>query len=214
MLKRLTPGRLVCLALTVLMLVLAFAAYHTDIQETRSENMTVPLHRAGIDPLAADTPAIQTFVAREKDLSALDVMVSNYNRKVKTGTLTLWVTNHQGEEIGRTTVEAAGVKNNAFVSIPLENVQTDSEGKTYTLFATAEGVDQKGITLRAGSIPAPDGTMVLTKADGTADAGNAVYMRLNYTHTVYGIMAGMTLLLLALCFAACIPFAGKERTHG
>lgn len=214
MLKRLAWGQMVCAVLSVLMLICAYLGYHADRQNVFSENTTVPVHKAGIDPLMADSPASQTFKAKERDFSSLDVMISNYNKKVRTGTLTMWVVNDRGVEVGRITVEVSGVKNNAFVSIPFQPAQTDSEGKSFTLYATAEGVDQKGVTIRSGPIAEPDGSMVLTRADGSTDTENALYLRLNYTHTIYGIMAGMTFLLLAMCFAACIPFAGKERNHG
>ena len=214
MLKRLSWGQIICAVLSVLMLICAYLGYHADRQDIFSENTIVPLHKIGIGPLSSDSPASQTFTAREQDFSSLDVMISNYNKKVKTGTLTMWIVNDRGDEVGRITMEVSGIKNNAFVSIPLQAVQTDSLGKEFTLYATAEGVDQKGVTIRSGAIPEPDGSMVLTRADGTTDTENALYLRLNYTHTIYGIMAGMTFLLLAMCFAACIPFAGKERNHG
>lgn len=213
MLKKIAPGQWICLAAALVMLLLAVAAYYVDVVDVNAEVALIERHRQGVGMLT-QTPASQSFCAQQNNLYAVDVMASNFNKKVKEGTLSIWLADESGAELARLDVPAADVKNNAFLTLALPAPQANSAGKSYTLYASSDCTDQKGLTLRMGPVESADG-LVLTLADGTVDAENALNLRFHYQQKAYGHMACVTLLLVGISFAGCIPLARrKERIHG
>jgi hypothetical protein len=212
--KHLTPGQWVCLLMAALFLVLAPVAYLTDTLTSESSSMLIGKHKTGVGALNEATPASQTFTADGAGLSAVEVMISTYNKKPKEGTLTLYLTDAGGAELARQSYPVSDLKNNAFVTLTLNAPDAGSSGKTYTLYTLSDCTDQKGVTLRMGPITRPEVSGALTLADGSADTENALNLRMVYAGKTYGWMAGMTCLLVGLCFAACVPLAArKERAH-
>lgn len=208
-----TLGRMLCLAMAIALTALGVWGLKTDTREQTSETRLIEMHRQGVGMLTAQG-ASQTFIAQEDDLAEVSVMYSNYNKKVSEGTVTLALLDAAGAELARAEYPVQGLRNNTFLSVALPEAQADSAGQPYTLRVTADCVEQKGVTVRMGPLDAPQEGMTLTLADGTTDTGNALNLRCTYRATTYGWMAGMTCWLLALCFVACIPLAGrKERTH-
>lgn len=210
--RKISLGQWLCAGMTVLALVLAVVVFLNDVVISQESEALIASHKQGVGQLTMEQAASQTFAARENGLMGLQVMASNYNKKVKTGTLTLWVTDASGKEVARADYAAADMKNNAFIALDMP-VQPSSAGKQYTLHAVSDCTEQKGVTLRMGPVEESVGELIL--ADGTVDAENAMNIRLNYESKTYSIMGGGELVLIALCFAACIPFAGrKERRNG
>lgn len=214
MLKKIAPAQWLCLALAAVFAVLAVAAYYTDTLPAETSSTLIPTHKTGIGMLTPDSQTSQTFRAENSGLSAVEVMVSNYNKKVKEGTITLWLTDESGREVARLERSVEGLRNNAFITVPLASPVKDSSGRVYTLHAASDCVEQKGVTLRMGPMQEAGPAMALTLPDGTADAENALNLRLCYSHVSYGGMAFSTLLIIAACFAACIPLGKrKEARH-
>jgi len=212
MLKNIRPAQWVLTGLTVLCLLLAVVAYLTDTLTSVSEVMLVSRHKQGVGMLTPDTPAAQTFIAGQSNLAAVEVMASNYNKKVSEGTLTVWMTDESGAELARLEKPVGEWKNNTFLTLELAKPIAGSQGKAYTLYATSDCVEEKGVTLRMGPIEGDAAGLSLTLADGTQDPENALNLRLRYNVISYGMMSCATMLLLAISFAACIPMAkGKER---
>lgn len=214
LLKKIAPGQWLCLAAALVMFLLAAGAWYMDVLDVEGEAALIERHRQGVGMLG-ETPASQTFSVQENNLYAVDVMASNSNKKVKEGTLRLWLTDDAGQELARLEIPAADVKNNAFITLDLAQPQPDSAGRVYTLYASSDCVEQKGLTLRMGPLEAPADNLTLTLADGTVDTENALNMRVKYQQKAYGHMACTTLVLVGVSFAGCIPLARrKERTHG
>lgn len=81
------------------------------------------------------------------------------------------------------------------------------------LHASSDCVEEKGVTLRMGPADPDVGELVL--ADGTVAEDSALNLRILCETKQYNVMGGGMMLLIALCFAACVPLAGrKERRHG
>lgn len=214
MLKRLAPGQWLCLGIVLVFVALSFVFYQADTLSTESTAALIGAHKAGIGMLTEDSPAAQTFCANQNGLNAMDVMVSTYNKKLKEGTLTLWLLDESGQEVARKDYPASGLKNSAFVTLPLAIRDDHSAGKTYTLRAASTCTEQKGLTLRMGPVEEGSVAVALTLADGTVDAENALSLRCRFVQPVHGSMAQATTLLISLCFAACVPMARrKEQSH-
>lgn len=214
LLKRLSPGQWLCLGIAAVLVALSFVFYQTDVVSTESTAALIGAHKTGIGMLTEDSPAAQTFRAAQSGLNAVDVMVSTYNKKLKEGTLTLWLLDESGREVARKDYPVSELKNNAFVTLPLAQRDGQSEGKTYTLHAASTCTEQKGLTLRMGPVGEGSDAITLTLADGTEDTENALSLRCRFVQPVYGSMALATTLLIALCFAACVPMAHrKEQSH-
>lgn len=214
LLKRLSPGQWVCLGIAAVLVALSFVFYQADAVSTEGTAALIGAHKKGIGMLTEESPAAQTFRAAQSGLNAVDVMVSTYNKKLKEGTLTLWLLDESGREVARKDYPASELKNNAFVTLPLAQRDGQSEGKTYTLHAASTCTEQKGLTLRMGPVVEGSDAIALILADGTEDTENALSLRCRFVQPVYGSMAQATTLLIALCFAACVPMARrKEQSH-
>lgn len=208
-----TPGRIFCLAIALALLGLGVAALMTDTQTVTAETSLIEAHKQGVGMLT-DKGASQTFTAPENNLAAVSVMFSNYAKKVKEGTLTLQLADETGAALARQDYPVGELRNSAFVTLELPEAIADSAGRAYTLTASSDCVEHKGVTVRMGPLDAPREGVTLTLADGSTDTENAMNLRLVYRTTAYGWMAAMTCWLVALCFAACVPLAGgKERRH-
>ena len=159
------------------------------------------------------TPVTQTFTVTENSMKALEVMFSNFNERVETGTLTLTLTDEAGNVLAQQDYPVADLKNNAFITLTLPTPVANSAGKLYTLSATSDCTEGKGVTLRMGPLNegAPGGT--LTLQDGSTDTENCLNMRTLHSQVVYGWQSCYVLVALAVCCLACVPLAGKEKAH-
>ena len=207
--KHLAPLQWVLLVIAAALLAAAVFAYFGDTLSNTTDVFQVEKHKTGVGALDA-TPVTQTFAAQENGLSSVEVMFSNYNKKVKSGTLTLTLTDESGAVLAEQTYQAAEQKNNQFVTLPLNAAQGGSKGKRYILTATGDCTEQKGVTLRMGPLNAGVTDSVLTLADGSQDTENALYLKQVFTSAVYGWQGAYTLMLLALAVLVVIPMARKE----
>lgn len=210
--KWFTPARIFLLCMTAVFLALGVVGYCCDQQTSETSASLIEKHTSGVGQIT-DIAASQTFTATENNLSVVSVMFSNYAKKVKSGTLTLTLTDAQGTVVGEDTQEAADMRNNAFVSLSLAAPLADSKGKVYTLSVTSTCTEGKGVTVRMGEKTTEDAAAVLTLPDGTTDAANAMNLRLTYRETVAGRMPAFTCLLIALCFACALPFGGRKESY-
>ncbi len=208
--KRFSGGQWFCLAMAVILAICAVAAYLTDTTSTESSDGLIGPHKQGIGALTEPSPVQQVFQAQHDSLSAVSVMVSTYNKKLREGTLTLTLLDMEGRLLAEQTYEVSALKNNAFITLTLPAPIRNSAGQTFALHASSTCTEQKGVTLRMGPLENADGATVLTLANGTTDAENALNLRCTYTETVYGLLSGAALLLAALCFAACVPLSGRK----
>lgn len=199
----------------VVLCALAVLVYFADTMSGEDSAQLIGRHKSGVGMLTQEAAATQTFRAQRSGLSAVDVMVSNYNKKVKEGVLSLWLTDEAGQEIARLDMNVSDIKNNAFVTVPLAAVQQDSAGKLYTMHASSDCVEQKGVTVRMGPLEATSTDLVLTQPDGVTDHDNAMNLRLTYQTVTYGGMGAAALALAALCLIAVVPLGNrKERRRG
>lgn len=213
--KRSRRTRWVYVIAAVVLCALAVLVYLTDTLAGESSMQLIGRHQSGVGMLTQEAPASQTFRAGENGLTAVDVMVSNYNKKVKEGVLTLWLTDEDGREIARRELPANEVKNNAFVTLALPETQQESAGKLYTLYASSDIVEQKGVTVRMGPLEATSTDLALIQPDGVTDYDNAMNIRLTYATKAPGTMGAAALGLCALALAAVVPLGSrKERRHG
>lgn len=213
--NKLTRGQWLCAAAAALLMALAVVVYFADATAKEETAQMISSHKSGVGQLTEDIEVRQTFRAGQDGLMAVDVMFSNYNKKLREGTLTLWLTDAEGREVARQAYAVAEIKNSAFVTLPLFSPRTDSKGQGYTLHAVSDCVEQKCVTLRMGPVETPEDGVTLTLADGSVTAESALNLRFRYQTLSYSVMGAGTLALVALCFAACVPLAGgKERRHG
>ena len=208
--KKLRPNlaQAALIVLAVLLAAGAVALYFAHPVYSTTAVIEVEKHKTGVGALD-ERPVTQTFTASENGFSSMEVMFSNYNKKVKSGTLTLTVTDAAGTVLGSAEFPAAEQKNNAFVALRFAPVAA-SKGQRYTLTATGSCTEQKGITLRMGPLGADAGKSVLTLADGTTDEANALYAKQEYTSVSHASAGPYSLLLCALVCALCAPLKGKE----
>lgn len=212
--KRSRRGRWGYVITAVVLCALAVLVYFTDTLAGEATGQLIERHKSGVGMLTASA-ATQTFRAEKEGLYTVDVMVSNYNKKVKEGTLTLWLTDEAGAEIARADFPVTEVKNNAFVTLTLPAAQSGSAGQVYTLHAASDCVEQKGVTVRMGPLESPVEGQVLTLADGTVDSENAMNLRINYQTVSYSTMGAAALGLMALALIAVVPLGSrKERRRG
>lgn len=201
-------GRIFCVALAAAMLILAVAAWFVMTRYTTETELLIQQHRTGVGALT-DAPVTQRFTVKRSGLTAVNAMVSTYNKKLHEGTLTLTLTDAQGAVVATQTWQAAELRNNAFVSLVLDQ---PAKAGVYTLAATGDCTEQKGITLRMGPLKEGAGEAVLTLADGTVDAeGNGLNITLDMRKTERGVLPASLLALVGLCAVAVLPFGGKER---
>lgn len=209
---RITTPQLVLGLLAVLLLACGLAAYSLDTLSDESTFSYVGRHRSGVGQLT-DTPVTQTFTVTQDSITAVEVMFSNFNKHVDTGTLSLSLTDETGKEIARQDYAVSELKNNSFITLSLSAPVADSAGKTYTLSATSDCVEEKGVTLRMGPVNADAPAGTLTLQDGSTDAENCLNMRTLHSQVIHGWQGCYVLIALALCCLACLPLAGKEKTH-
>lgn len=209
---RITTPQIVPGLLAVVLLACGLAAYLGDTLSNESSFAYVGRHRSGVGQLTA-TPVTQTFTVTENSMNALEVMFSNFNERVETGTLTLTLTDEAGNVLAQQDYPVADLKNNSFITLTLPTPVANSAGKLYTLSATSDCTEGKGVTLRMGPLNegAPGGT--LTLQDGSTDTENCLNMRTLHSQVVYGWQSCYVLVALALCCLACVPLAGKEKAH-
>lgn len=210
--KWITPARIFLLCMTAVFLTLGIVGYCCDRQTSETSSSLIEKHTSGVGQIT-DIAASQTFTAAENNLSIISVMFSNYAKKVKSGTLTLTLTDENGTVVAEDTQEVADMRNNAFVSLTLAAPQSDSKGKAYTLSITSTCTEGKGVTVRMGEKTTEDAAAVLTLPDGTTDLANAMNLRLTYRKTLAGRMPAFTCLLIALCFACALPFGGRKESY-
>lgn len=207
--KKIARGQWFCLGAVLVMLALMVIVYTGDTTSLQATTSLIQTHKQGVGQLTEDSLVQQRFTVNEDGLCALEVMVSNYNKKVKEGTLTLWLQDADGNELARQTYPVAEMKNNAFVTMTISAVE-NSAGKQYVLHASSDCTEEKGVTLRMGPADQAVGELVL--ADGTVAADQALNLRIICEEKQPNVMGGGMMLLIALCFAAGVPLAGgKER---
>lgn len=213
--KRSRRGRWGYVITAVVLCALAVLVYFVDTLAGESTAQLIERHKSGVGMLTTDAAATQTFRADQDGLYTVDVMVSNYNKKVKEGTLTLWLTDEAGAEIARAEFPVTEVKNNAFITLTLPAAQSGSGSQLYTLHASSDCVEQKGVTVRMGPLEAASDDLVLTQPDGTVDSENAMNLRMNYQTVSYSTMGAAALGLVALALIAVVPLGNrKERRRG
>ena len=201
--------------LILLALVLACGSVAVFLLDTRTDETVfdyVSKHRTGVGQLT-DQPVTQAFTFTQDHPLAVEVMFSNYNKKPKSGTLTLTLTDSTGKEVASQTWEVSELRNNAFVSLPLTVSVDHAAGSIFTLNATSTCTEGKGVTLRMGdrAEDAPAGT--LTLADGSVDTESMVNLRVVYGKKTYGWQGAYALAALTICALLCLPLTGKERKH-
>ena len=213
--KRSRRTRWVYVIAAVVLCALAVLVYLTDTLAGESSLQLIGRHTGGVGMLTQEAAASQTFRAEKNGLAAVDVMVSNYNKKVKEGVLTLWLTDESGQELARREIPAAEVKNTAFVTLTLPAAIGDSEGRVYQLHASSDIVENKGVTVRKGPLVASDTDLALRQPDGTIEFDSAMNIRMTYNTVAPGTMGAAALGLCALALAAVVPLGSrKERRHG
>lgn len=111
--KRFSGGQWFCLAMAVILAICAVAAYLTDTTSTESSDGLIGPHKQGIGALTEPSPVQQVFQAQRDSLSAVSVMVSTYNKKLREGTLTLTLLDMEGRLLAEQTYEVSALKNNA-----------------------------------------------------------------------------------------------------
>lgn len=210
MLKKLTGGQWFCLIMTALLLALAVGVYRWDTLSQVETSALIQSHKQGVGQLVEDSLVQQCFTVTSDGLCGVDVMASNYNKKVKSGTLTLWLQDLDGNELARQDYPVAELRNNAFITLDVPVVE-NSAGQKYVLHASSDCTEGKGVTLRMGPADPDAGELVL--ADGTVVADQALNLRIHTQVKQYGTMGGGMMLLLALCFAGCVPLAGRKERH-
>lgn len=211
MMKKITRSQWLCLIMTAVMLALTVGVYVGDALSQVETGALIQSHKQGVGQLTEDSAVRQSFTVPTDGFCGVEVMASNYNKKVKTGTLTLWLTDVQGNELARQAYPVEGMKNNAFLTLDMSPV-SGSAGQTYVLHAVSDCTEEKGVTLRMGPVNGEVGELVLP--DGTVTVENAMNLRIRCEVKQYNTMGGGMMLLIALCFAACVPLAGgKERRH-
>jgi len=214
MMKRIAPLQWVLIAAAILCAVLAGVCYFADALPVEEEALLISRHKTGVGMLTEDSPVSQVFTAQADTISAVEVMVSNYNKKVSQGELTLWLEDAAGKELARLTAPVREIKNNAFLTLQPESPIPGCTGKAFTLRASSTCTEGKGVTLRMGPVENDAAGLTLTLQDGTEDRENALNLRIHYLAQSRGVMACAAMLLLALCFAGSIPLAkGKERAR-
>lgn len=212
MMKKLAPLQWALIGTAILCAVLAVVFYFADALPVEEESMLISRHKTGVGMLTSDSPAAQVFTAQADTISAVDVMVSNYNKKVSEGTLTLWLEDETGAVLAQSETPVNTFKNNAFLTLTLGNPVSGCAGKQFTLRAASDCVEEKGVTLRMGPVEDAQSGLLLTLADGTQDRENALNLRIHYLAQSRGVMACAAMVLLGLCFAGAVPLAkGKER---
>ena len=194
------------LIVALLLAALGTALLFLDTTVTTETRALIGKHSESLGQLTPDSPAAQTFTVTEDGLSAVEVMVTTYAKKVAEGTLTLTLKDDTGATVGRAEIPAAELKNNSFVTLALDR-PLSSAGKTYTLCAASDITDQKGVSLRIGEA---ENIGTLTLADGTRSTESAANIRLTCSHTQLGTMPMMTCVLIALCFLAAALLPGKR----
>ena len=213
--RRRKRGLICILSAIAVFLGAAVWAYMADVRTVESNSPLIKQHKQGIGQLTADREASQSFRVMENGFSGVSVMVSTFNKKPKTGSLVLRLTDEAGVEIAHGEWSASTLKNNAAVSLPLASPQADSQGKVFTLLASSDCTDQKGITLRCGPKDEAAADSGLILADGTADPDNQLYLIIRTASVKHGWMGALSFLLAALCFAGGLPLViGKEKRHG
>ncbi|MDO4483474.1 MAG: hypothetical protein Q4C54_03275 [Clostridia bacterium] len=204
--KIITPGRIFCLVMALACLIVGM----TGRISGNGNDMLINKHKTGIGALNQETPASQRFTAAQDGLCAVEVMFSNYQKKIRSGTLTLTLEDETGKVVGSQTFNAADYKNNSFITMQLPAPVAGSAGKQFVLKATSDCTEQKGVTLRCGPSEGRDSAAVLVKPDGTQETENCLYLRTTYRTSKVNRMSVMTGILFALCFAVCIPMAGTK----
>ena len=201
-------GRVFCIALAAVMLILAAVAWFAMTRYTTETELLIQQHKTGVGALT-DAPVTQRFTMKRDGMTAVNAMVSTYNKKLHEGTLTLKLTDAQGSTVAEQTWQVSELRNNAFVSLSLPG---PAKAGVYTLAATADCSEQKGVTLRMGPLKEGAEGAELTFADGTADSeGNALNITMDMRKTERGVLPASLLALVGLCAAAALPFGGKER---
>lgn len=205
-----TPPRLLLLCMALLLFAGSTAAFLGDTIERREVLSYVGRHKTGVGQLT-DQPVTQTFTVPHNGMTAVEVMVSNYNKKLHEGTLTLTLLDSAGQTIATQRFDVSQLKNNAFVTLPA--AVEHSAGQTYTLCAVSDCTEEKGVTLRMGPRhdTAPAG--VLTLPDGTQDTENLLNLRVACTAVQHTWQGAYVLGALGLFCLLCLPLTGKEKTH-
>lgn len=205
-----TPPRLVLLGIALLLLVGSAAAFLCDTVVQEESLAYVGRHKTGVGQLT-DQPVTQTFTVPRDGLTAVEVMVSNYNKKLHEGSLTLSVLDSAGQTVGTQRFDVSALKNNAFVTLPVSAEK--SAGQTYTLSAVSDCTEAKGVTLRMGPRQSDLPGGVLTLADGTQDTENFLNLRIQCATTHHTWQGAYILGALGLFCLLCLPLTGKERAH-
>ena len=129
-------ARLLLCLLALILFGCSAAAYLLDTRISERTYAYVGKHTSGVGQLT-ENAVTQTFTATENHLAAVEVMYSNYNKKPRSGTLTLRLLDSEGLVRARETYEVAELRNNAFIRLPLTETQNGSAGRTYTLHAVS-----------------------------------------------------------------------------
>lgn len=210
--RRMPRSRMLLILLALAFLMSAWAAYSLDTLSLDSSFTYVGRHISGVGQLT-DAPVTQSFTVTEDGLYAVEVMFSNFNESPETGMLYLSLSDDEGHVLAQQSYPVAELKNTSFITLALDQAQTDSAGKTYVLSATSDCTEGKGVTLRMGkrNEDAPAG--VLTLQDGSTDTENFLNMRTLHRQLSYGWEGCYTLLALAACCLACLPLTTKEEKH-
>ena len=96
MLKKVKAGQWICLAMTALLLALAVGVYYGDALSYAEKESLIQSHKQGVGQLTEEPLVKQAFIAPADGLCGVEVMASNYNKKLRNGTLTLWLTDAEG----------------------------------------------------------------------------------------------------------------------
>lgn len=205
-------ARVLLLVLAAAAVALAVLAWAADVRTAEQSSTLIPVHKTGLGALEAEEKASQTFTAAENNLAGVTVYVSNYNKKLHSGTLTLRLADEDGNTLASQTYDCTALKNNSAVDLELASPVSGSAGKTYVLWASAADTDQKGVTLRIGPPAEGETAHGLTLSDGAADPENMLYLTVRTVSTSHGWMGALSFVLIALCLLEGLPLVGgKEK---
>lgn len=120
-------------ALVVMIYVVAGQQFHmTAVTTDALSAMSV------IGEIADGTVVTQRLTAPADQLTALEIMAHTYGR-VNTGTLNLRLTNGEGQEIARQSVDVSTFENGKYTVIPLEQTMPAVRGEALTLTMSTQG---------------------------------------------------------------------------
>lgn len=203
--RRITPERLICAILVIVLIVVAVWLYLGSMYISETTWSSADRFSGSTGQISQETNVVQQFTAHQDKMKEIQLMIAvGKSKKLGEGVLTVTLHGADGAVLATKALTNDDIETSQMLLLDFEQ-QDNSAHKLYTLEASVEGFTDGGAPhLRTGAADGEETGLSLT-IDGQVKQETTLYMQIIYNNYEYSWELPFLILLLGLIAGTMYP---------